>query len=247
MNRRNFLSRVLAAGTAAAITPVRGIRAATAKVSDGKGIIVSTNKLTPPRQGGIGVAVAISEGATVIDFTGPWDVFGSVMIPERGPDMTEQMPFRLFTVSEKVEPVTVENGMTIIPNYSFANAPASHIVVVPAQRTSDALIEWLRKVAPAADVTMSVCTGVFQIAKAGLLKGKSATTHHDHYEHFAKQFPEVDLKRGVRFVENEKVSASGGETCGIDLSLRVVERYFGRGIARQNAVFIEHQGEGWIV
>ena len=107
--------------------------------------------------------------------------------------------------------------------------------------------EWLRKIVTTADITMSVCTGVTQLAKAGLLAGKSATIHHDYYDTFAKQYPDIDLRRGVRFVENEKISTSGGETCGIDLALRVVERYFGRKVAEQTAVFVEHQGKGWMV
>jgi hypothetical protein len=90
---------------------------------------------------------------------------------------------------------------------------------------------WLRKTAPTTDVTMSVCTGVKHLAKAGLLAGKSATIHHDFYDSFAKDYPDIDLRRGVRFVENEKISTSGGETCGIDLALRVVDRYFGRKVA----------------
>jgi transcriptional regulator GlxA family with amidase domain len=94
---------------------------------------------------------------------------------------------------------------------------------------------------------MSICTGVTQLAKAGLLVGKSATTHHDFYDSFAKDYPDIDVRRGVRFVENEKISTSGGETCGIDLALRVVERYFGRKVAERTAVFVEHQGRGWIV
>jgi transcriptional regulator GlxA family with amidase domain len=107
--------------------------------------------------------------------------------------------------------------------------------------------EWLRKIAPAADVTMSVCTGVTHLGKAGLLAGKSATIHRDFSDSFAKDYPDIDVRRGVRFVENEKISTSGGETCGIDLALRVVERYFGRGVAERTATFIEHQGNGWIV
>jgi len=248
-DRRKFLSKALAAGTAAVVSPIVAARAAAeeSKTSDGKGVVVSTSKLTAPSKGGIGVAVVVSEGATVIDFAGPWDVFGSVMIPERGPDMADQMPFHLFMVSEKTEPVKVENGMKVIPDYTFANVPSCQVVVVPAQQGSKELESWLRKIAPVADVTMSVCVGATQLAKAGLLNGKSATTHPDHYEHFAKEFPQVDLKRGVRFVENEKISTSGGETCGIDLSLRVVERYFGRAVAARTAVFIEHQGKGWMV
>jgi transcriptional regulator GlxA family with amidase domain len=248
-DRRHFLTKVLAAGTAAVVSPIVVARAAAEepKTSNGKGVVVSTSKLSAPSKGGIGVAVVVSEGATVIDFAGPWDVFGSVMIPERGSDMTDQMPFQLFMVSEKTEPIKVENGMKVIPDYTFANVPPCQVVVVPAQQGSKALESWLRKIAPLADVTMSVCVGATLLASAGLLDGKSATTHSDHYEHFAKEFPQVDWKRGVRFVENEKISTSGGETCGIDLALRVVERYFGRAVAVRTAVFIEHQGKGWMV
>jgi transcriptional regulator GlxA family with amidase domain len=199
-------------------------RAEKEKASEAKGVIVSTSKLVAPAKGRIPVAVPVSEGATVIDFAGPWDVFVSVMIPERGPTMEDQMPFDLFMVSEKLDSVTVEGGMKIIPQYTFENMPACRVAVIGAQRGSKAMLDWLGKFAATADVTMSVCTGVTHLAKAGLLKGKSATIHHDFYDRFAKSYPDIDVRRGVRFVENEKVSTSGGETCGIDLALRVVER-----------------------
>ena len=215
--------------------------------SDGKGVVVSTSKLVPPAKGRIPVAFPVSAGATVIDFAGPWDVFVSVMMPERGSTMDDQMPFELFTVSDKLDSVTVEGGMKVVPDYTFANVPACKVAVVGAQRGSNEMQEWLRKIVTTADITMSVCTGVTQLAKAGLLAGKSATIHHDYYDRFAKQYPDIDLRRGVRFVENEKISTSGGETCGIDLALRVVERYFGRKVADQTAVFVEHQGKGWMV
>jgi transcriptional regulator GlxA family with amidase domain len=221
-------------------------RAEQENISDGKGVVVSTSKLIPPPKRRIPVAVAVTEGATVIDFAGPWDVFVSVMMPGRGTAMADQMPFELFMVSDKLDPVTVEGGMKILPHYTFENVPACKIAVIGAQRGSAKMQEWLRKIAPTADVTMSVCTGVTQLAKAGLLAGKSATIHHDFYDSFAKDYPDIDVRRGVRFVENEKISTSGGETCGIDLALRVVERYFGRKTAEKTAVFVEHQGTGWI-
>lgn len=245
MNRRNFITGTAAFG-ATATWPVLS-RAEQENMSDGKGVVVSTSKFIPPAKGSIPVAVAISEGATVIDFAGPWDVFVSVMMPERGPTMADQMPFKLFTVSDKLDPVTVEGGMKISPQYTFENVPACKVAVIGAQRGSDKMREWLGKIAPMADVTMSVCTGVTQLAKAGLLAGKSATTHHDYYNSFAKDYPDIDLRRGVRFVENEKISTSGGENCGIDLALRVVDRYLGREVAGRTAIFIEHQGKGWIV
>jgi transcriptional regulator GlxA family with amidase domain len=93
---------------------------------------------------------------------------------------------------------------------------------------------------------MSVCTGAFQLGKAGLLSGKSATTHHDYFEQFEKAFPDVNLKRGLRFVENEKISTAGGLSSGIDLALRVVDRYFGRDVAQATATYMEYQSKGWI-
>jgi transcriptional regulator GlxA family with amidase domain len=93
---------------------------------------------------------------------------------------------------------------------------------------------------------MSVCTGAFQLGKAGLLNGKSATTHHDFLDRFAQPFPDVNVKRGLRFVEEERISTAGGLSSG-DLALRVVDRYFGRDVAQQTATCMEYQGKGWIV
>ena len=216
-------------------------------MSNGKGVIVSTSRLIPPAKGTIPVAVAVTEDATVIDFAGPWDVFVSVMMPERGPAMTDQMPFKLSMVSDKLDPLTVEGGMKVVPHYTFENAPPCKIAVIGAQRGSEQMQEWLRKIAATVEVTMSVCTGVRHLAKAGLLTGQSATTHHDFYDTFAKDYPDIDVRRGVRFVENKQISTSGGETCGIDLALRVVDRYFGRRVAERTATYIEHEGKGWIV
>ncbi len=121
------------------------------------------------------------------------------------------------------------------------------MVVIPAQLGSAALHQWLVKILPSTDVMMSVCTGAFHLAKTGLLKGKAATTHHDFFDRLAKQYPDIDVKRGLRFVEGEKISTAGGLTSGIDLALRVVERYFGRDMAQATATYMEYQSKGWIV
>jgi transcriptional regulator GlxA family with amidase domain len=203
------------------------------------------NKLTPPAEGSIPVAFAISRGATMIDFAGPWEVFQDVMLGGTGAN--HRMGFRLYTVSEKTEPIEASGGMKIIPDYTFESAPAPKVVVIPAQAGSTALRAWLRKIVDSTDVTMSVCTGAFQLGRAGLLSGKEATTHHDFYDQFARAFPDVKLKRGLRFVEGPKISTAGGLTSGIDLALRVVERYFGRETAERTAFYMEYQSKGWIV
>jgi len=200
------------------------------------------NSLKAPAQGSIPVAFLISEGAVIIDFCGPWEVFQDVMVPGR-----HDQPFRLYTVSESTSPIRASGGMQIVPDYTLTNAPAPKVIVIPAQRKpSPAMLEWIRKNSKDTDVTMSVCTGAFVLAKTGLLSGKSATTFHSAFGSFAREFPDIQLKRGARFVEDGNLATAGGLSSGIDLALRVVERYFGREVAQKTAYNMEYQGQGWM-
>jgi putative intracellular protease/amidase/YHS domain-containing protein len=229
MKRRDLFRAGLALGGAYAFTQT-GVLAATE----------AENRLTPPAKGPIPVAFLISDGATMIDFTGPWEVFQDVMLDD------QRMPFQLYTVAATAQPIRASGGMKIVPDYTFANAPLPKVIVIPAQNNdSPAVLDWIRKASQTADVTMSVCTGAFLLAQSGLLDGKSATTHHNSYKIFERQFPNVTLKRGARFVEEGKFASAGGLTSGIDLAMRVVERYFGREVAEQNAYYMEYQGGGW--
>ncbi len=199
--------------------------------------------LQPTANGSIPVAFPISDGAVVIDYSGPWEVFQDVNIPSR---KDETSIFRLYTVAESAKPVTASGGMKLLPNYTFEDAPAPKVIVIPAQSGNDAMIRWIQKSFPMTDVTMSVCTGAFLLAKTGLLDGKSATTHHGAYARFAMQYAsKIQLKRGARFVDNGQIASAGGLTSGIDLALRIVERYYGRDVAANTALYMEYQGEGW--
>jgi transcriptional regulator GlxA family with amidase domain len=180
-----------------------------------------------PSTGNVRVAVMISPSATVIDFAGPWETF-------------QDAGYETFTVSKTLDPIVATNGLRIIPDHTFDDAPQANVVVVGAQRAPAEALPWLRSAAPAADVLMSVCTGAFIVARAGLLDGQYATTHHDFYDRFEAAFPKVHLVRGPRFVENKDVSCAGGLTSGIDLALRVVERYEGTQIADRVAYYMEH-------
>ncbi|MGH7938354.1 MAG: DJ-1/PfpI family protein, partial [Chthoniobacterales bacterium] len=172
MKRRHFLTTT--AALAALFPAAQLLTPDEARAAEAKGISTKKSKLTPPSSGSISVAVAISEFLNVIDFSGPWGVFESVNLPN-----ATEPPFRLFTVAEKKETVVSGSGLKLVPDYTFADVPKVNVIVVPAQKGSDALIDWLRKTAPTTEVTMSVCTGAFKLAKAGLLNGKAATTHHE--------------------------------------------------------------------
>ncbi|MBV9737856.1 MAG: DJ-1/PfpI family protein [Candidatus Eremiobacteraeota bacterium] len=199
-------------------------------------------KLTPPQKDPILVAVVVGRDAAIIDFVGPWEVFNEVTIPSRGSSADDQTPFRTALVSDRTEPLEIEGGMQVVPRFTFETFPAQpNIIVMGAQGDhTPAKVAWIKKASEKADLVMSVCTGAFLLAKTGLLDGLSATTHHDFYDQFAKQFPQVRLVRGPRYVENGKIATGGGLTSGIELALRVVERYFGDSAARETANYMEY-------
>jgi transcriptional regulator GlxA family with amidase domain len=246
MKRRELLKRSATLGFMAAmpfsLTVSPQADAESSQSSSGVGKPVpALDKLTPPADGPVPVAFLISDDAVVIDFCGPWEVFGNVMSGGR------MDVFRLYTVSETSKPITASGGMKIIPDYTLETAPVPKVIVIPAQsNASPAVLEWIRKSSKSADVTMSVCTGAYILAQTGLLAGKAATTHHGAYVDFALKFPDIQVKRGARFVEVGNLASSGGLSCGIDLALRVVERYYGRDVATQTAYDMEYQGQGWM-
>jgi len=247
INRRKMLQRSAALGLAAAggfALPRKSFAAVddARPANSSRQSAAIANPLIPPAQGSIPVAFLISDGAVVIDFAGPWEVFQDVSLPSRA-----DAPFNLYTVGENEKPIQASSGLKIVPDYTIANAPAPKVIVIPAQSpASEQTKEWIRHATKTTDVTMSVCSGAFILASTGLLSGKSATTYHGSYVRLAMQYPDVDVKRGVRFVENGNLASSGGLSCGIDLALRVVERYFGSDVAKKTAFTMEYQGEGWM-
>jgi len=205
-----------------------------------------TAPLAVTASGEIRVAFLISPGAEVVDYAGPYGVFEYVFL---GKDKEMRRPFKLYTVAASKEPVVTSGGMTVLPNCTFADAPGPNIVVIPAMlmdKLAPAAYDWLRSVHKDTDVTMSVCNGSFILAEAGLLDGKTAACHHGAYGALSNKYPKVTVIRGKRYVEDGKIATSGGLTSGIDLALRVVERYFGRHEAKQAANRLEYQGTGWM-
>jgi transcriptional regulator GlxA family with amidase domain len=126
--------------------------------------------LKPPANGKINVAIIISEGADVLDIAGPWEVFSDTMLTSKGSPWHESdgddmvMPFTVYTVSDSLKPVDA-GGLTIVPNYTFDNAPKPEVIVIPAQGgRTQAQKDWLLANSSRADVTMSVCTGASMLA-----------------------------------------------------------------------------------
>jgi transcriptional regulator GlxA family with amidase domain len=196
-------------------------------------------RFRPPANGPIPVAFVVTASANVIDFAGPWEVFQDAAVPG-----TDASAFRLYTVGDSRRPVTLTGGLVLVPDYTFDDAPTPSVIVVGAQHGSPRMLQWLRQVGadPRTDALMSVCTGAFKLADAGLLDGKHATTHHDFFDEFARRFPNVQLDRGARYVESgPHLFTAGGLTSGFDLALHIVARYYGDDAARSTATYMEYR------
>jgi transcriptional regulator GlxA family with amidase domain len=185
----------------------------------------------------VSVAFLVGDNVNVIDTAGPWEVFQDVMLP----GARHAHGFSMFTVGPTTGPLQATGGLTLVPAYDYRSAPPARVIVVPAHRAGDATLAFLRARAARADLIMSVCTGAFVLGRAGLLDGRTATTHHEFWDDFERAFPQVTLERGPRFVEHPRIATAGGLTSGIDLALRVVERYYGRDVARATATYMEYE------
>ncbi|HKU91959.1 MAG TPA: DJ-1/PfpI family protein [Sphingomicrobium sp.] len=207
----------------------------------------ATTAAAPDFGGRIPVAFVMGPGSTMIDFAGPWEVF-----QDAGDG--ENQAFYLYTVSDSTDEIMTTgnflndkmNGLRFRPDYGFSDAPQPRVIMMGAQGGhTPAKIDWIRNVSAKADYVFSNCTGAFLLAKTGLLDGLQATTHHDFFDGFEKQFPKVKLVRDARYVDNGKIITSGGLTSGIDGALHIVERMLGRERAERTIAYMEYSGEGW--
>jgi transcriptional regulator GlxA family with amidase domain len=186
------------------------------------------------------VGILIFPEVELLDFCGPHEAFTAV-------NYGGSPLFTVFTVAERPGELKTRNGLRVTPDYTFDDVPPIDILVVPGgqgtRREIDnpRLIEWIASVGRDAELTTSVCTGSFLIAKAGALPGGSrATTHWGSIQRMREMFPGVEVLENVRFVDDGAVITSAGVSAGIDMSLHVIERLSGREAAAGSARLMEY-------
>jgi transcriptional regulator GlxA family with amidase domain len=195
-------------------------------------------RFTMPKSAPVRVAFVVSNGTTLIDIAGPMQVFDQIQAPG--------VPFQTFTVSQTREPIKA-GTMTVVPDYTFADAPHADIVVVGAQSgNTPPYLDYLRQMTARGGLMLSVCTGVSKFAQAGILDGREATSHHDFIEAFQKRFPKIHFVASKAWVRSAPmIYTAGGETSGIELALHIVELYFDHSVAVKTARYMEYRGPDW--
>jgi|SRR5437588_4204047 len=182
------------------------------------------------------VAIYIFPDVEVLDFAGPYEVFSTAsrVFKRRNPGSDDL--FRVLTVAKNPSVVCARAGLNVVPDFSLQNCPATHVLIIPGglvdKEVGDAhVIEWVRNRSAQAMITASVCTGAFILAKAGLLEGRTATTHWEDIANLQAQFGNVLVRGGVRWVDDGTIVTSAGIAAGIDMSLHLVSRIAGRELA----------------
>ena len=140
--------------------------------------------------------------------------------------------YEFSTCSPRGGEVRSTTGFAVATQGGLRALARAETVVVPGyfaalEPPSGPVIEALRRAAGRGARVLSVCTGAFALAYAGLLDGRRATTHWAFAEQFEARFPAVEVDPAALYVDEGAVMTSAGLSAGIDLSLHVIRKDFG--------------------
>jgi len=195
------------------------------------------------------VLIVLFDGVQSLDVAGPLEVLAGAnrwRAAHGGPPF-----YRPRTASLDGDPVRTSSGLMITPDRDLRQERPGGILLVPggegSRNASRDLIAWLGEHAPEAAELISVCTGAFLFAEAGLLAGRTVTTHWAYCDSLARRFPDVTVLSEPIYVRDGNLVSSAGVTCGIDLALALVEEDLGRdaalSVARYLVVFLHRPGD----
>jgi len=195
------------------------------------------------------VAIYLFDDVEVLDFAGPFEVF-SVCGRQAG----STAPFNVYTVAEK-STVIARNNLVVTPNFLLENCPRPDLFLIPGgggyasdgtpfgsrkEMDNPILLKWIIDQSTTAELILSVCTGSLILAKAGLLKGLSATTHHGAVDQMQKIAPDTKLLPDERWVDNGRIILSAGVSAGIDMALYVISKLLGKKQADETARYMQY-------
>ena len=182
-----------------------------------------------------------------LDLTGPLDVFGTANALA-----SAMPPYGLHVIGVHAGTVRAENGLVVVPACSIDDTPPLDTLLIPGGvgsrlgNVDPQLLAWLRRQAKTARRVVSVCTGAYMLAAAGLLDGRRVATHWQYAEDLARRFPAIHVEPERLFLRDGRFATSGGLTAGIDLALALVEEDLGAAaslaVARYLVMYVTRPG-----
>lgn len=188
----------------------------------------------------------------VLDITGPYEVFNFANLGLIRRGITQQNIYNLKILAEKPGPIATLSGLQIVADDMYGSADAEFdTLLIPGGFVEKALsnpklIAWIKTMSHKVRRLVSVCTGAFLLAEAGILDGCRATTHWDFCQQLSNNYPGVKVEPDYIFIKDGHIFTSGGITSGIDLALALLEEDWGRDlalhVARYLVVFLKRPG-----
>jgi putative intracellular protease/amidase/DNA-directed RNA polymerase subunit RPC12/RpoP len=178
------------------------------------------------------VVILLFPGVDIIDYSGPWEVFGAAR-------------YDVVTVAATPALVQTFYGQVVKPDYTFANCPAADVLLVPGGNVpsspdADSTLDWIRRQSKKSRITFSVCNGAYWLAGAGLLDGRAATTMYGMTGALAMNYPKIHVVADRRVVEDGPFVTTAGLSAGIDGAIHVVATLNGESLARLTALGLEY-------
>ena len=199
------------------------------------------------------IAMLVFPGFQPLDATGPLEVFAraSAVVRERIP--RAPAPYELLLVAREAGPVATTTGYALVASHGLAavRGPLDTLIVaggvgVLRAGTDAALVRFVARQASRARRVVSVCTGAFLLAEAGLLDGLRVTTHWSACALLQQRYPRLRVDPDPIYVRQGRVWTSAGVTSGMDLALALVEQDLGRdtalAVARGLVLFLKRPG-----
>ncbi|MDA0856896.1 MAG: DJ-1/PfpI family protein [Proteobacteria bacterium] len=187
------------------------------------------------------IGIYIYDQAEVLDFSGPFEVFSVA-------NRLAKLDWNIWLVGASENLVEARGAFKVIPDYSIQNVPALDLLIVVGgvhleEVHKMEVIDWIRETTEKVQVIASICTGAFLLAETGLLDGLEVTTHWEDIPDLQRNYPNVQVREGVRWIEQGKLFTAAGISAGIDLSLELVSKFAGEELAERTAQQMEY---AWI-
>ncbi len=180
------------------------------------------------------VAVVVYNGVNAFELGVVCEVFGSTEMADLGVRW-----YGLDVCAPGPDPVTVDGGFQIQAAHGLERIHRADTLVVPPTEHLDQVpaevVEALQRAHGRGCRIISLCTGAFVLAEAGLLDGRRATTHWTECDELERRYPDVSVDPGVLYVDEGDILTSAGSAASIDLCLHVVRQDYGADVASQLA------------
>jgi len=185
--------------------------------------------------------IMIFDDVEELDAVGPYEVFGVAR------SMRPEQFDVVLLAADKSKPIKCVNGLRILADHSFVDAPDIDVLVIPGgvgtRRVAkdEAALDWVKSMSAKARITASVCTGARVTLASGLAHGRRITTHWGAIEEIKADGRAAEVLDNVRFVRDGSIIHSAGVSAGIDMSLWLIGQLAEPALARDVQKMIEYQ------